>query len=192
MPKKLIYNWDEIQEYYDDDHSLRECQEKFGFGNTAYTKAIKSGRLKTRKQSKSILNESNENSSETTLKEAFASLKFEERALEKKVIISKPTYECSYDRVADIDGTLYRVQVRYSSELKRGCTVVHCMKWYQKKRIPFKESEIDAIVCYCENTKNIYWISKEFWKGKTALSLRHEPPKNGQIKNILFAEQFVW
>jgi predicted DNA-binding protein YlxM (UPF0122 family) len=48
MPLK--YNWEEIQAYYDEGYSLRECQEKFGFSNTAYAKAKKANRFQLRPQ----------------------------------------------------------------------------------------------------------------------------------------------
>ncbi len=48
MPAKMKYDWEEIQKYYDLGYSLCECQEKFGFSNSARQKSVKTGRLRTR------------------------------------------------------------------------------------------------------------------------------------------------
>jgi regulatory LuxR family protein len=42
------YDWAAIQAYYDQDHSMRECQEKFGFSAWAWHYAVKRGAIKTR------------------------------------------------------------------------------------------------------------------------------------------------
>ena len=44
MPRK-IYEWKEVQRYYDAGHSFVECQARFGFCHTAWIKAIKRGVL---------------------------------------------------------------------------------------------------------------------------------------------------
>lgn len=45
------YNWREIQEYYDNGHSIRDCYKKFGFSRGAERKAYLRGDLKTRNKS---------------------------------------------------------------------------------------------------------------------------------------------
>src|SRR4051812_13910457 len=37
------YDWPEIQRYYDAGHSLRECQEQFGFAKASWNKAVERG-----------------------------------------------------------------------------------------------------------------------------------------------------
>jgi len=71
---KLQYNWNEIQKYYDQGHSIRECHKKFGFGNTARIKATKAGRFVPRSHSdacilkRTIVNSEDKNSfSQTSL-----------------------------------------------------------------------------------------------------------------------------
>lgn len=46
--RRRIYNWAEVQAYYDKGHSFRECQKKFGFCNASWDKARKRGEIRTR------------------------------------------------------------------------------------------------------------------------------------------------
>jgi hypothetical protein len=50
----LKYDWKEIQKYYDDNHSLRDCKKKFGFHWESYNLALKRGDIKTRNKSESL------------------------------------------------------------------------------------------------------------------------------------------
>src|SRR5439155_5412740 len=42
------YDWAEIQAYYDSGHSIRECQQRFGFALKSATDAVKRGDFVTR------------------------------------------------------------------------------------------------------------------------------------------------
>jgi Zn finger protein HypA/HybF involved in hydrogenase expression len=37
------YDWAEIQAYYDEGHSVRQCQERFGFANQSWNDAVRRG-----------------------------------------------------------------------------------------------------------------------------------------------------
>lgn len=57
---KIKYNWAEIQEYYNEGHTIRECQDKFGGCFNTYNHAVKKGVFKTRDlQSAITLSENN-------------------------------------------------------------------------------------------------------------------------------------
>jgi len=45
---RLLHDWAAIQAYHDEGHGFVECSKKFRFGHTAWIKAIKSGRLRTK------------------------------------------------------------------------------------------------------------------------------------------------
>lgn len=181
MPNKLQYNWEEIQEYYDKNHSLRDCQNKFGFGTTASSKAIKAGRLVLRSHREACdLRRKNQPPeptgnvcSPTTWKGELGCCKLEQRALEKNVIISRPSVECAYDRILDIEGRLHRVQVKYSSEVVNGVLLVRVAKTCRKRstKISYGE-EIDAIVVYCPVNDKLYWLPNELFVGHKCVSLR--------------------
>jgi hypothetical protein len=43
-----VYDWSEIQKYYDDNHSYREVLKNFNFSSQFLSRAVKEGKLKTR------------------------------------------------------------------------------------------------------------------------------------------------
>lgn len=53
--RRRIYDWASVQTYYDEGHSFRECQVKFGFCNASWHKACKRGEIRTRPLGMSIL-----------------------------------------------------------------------------------------------------------------------------------------
>jgi 5-methylcytosine-specific restriction endonuclease McrA len=46
--RRRIYDWAEVQAYYDQGHSYRECQARFGFSSMSWHKARKRGEITTR------------------------------------------------------------------------------------------------------------------------------------------------
>jgi transposase len=48
-PKSKSRDWTEVQEYYDQGYTIRECQVKFGFSRRSIQKATKKGLFITRK-----------------------------------------------------------------------------------------------------------------------------------------------
>jgi predicted DNA-binding protein YlxM (UPF0122 family) len=44
------YDWSEVQRYYDEGHSITECQLRFGFARRTFTDAVKRGAAVTRPQ----------------------------------------------------------------------------------------------------------------------------------------------
>jgi hypothetical protein len=47
---KSGYDWDAIQAYYDEGHSLRECKARFGFANGAWDAAVGRGDITPRRE----------------------------------------------------------------------------------------------------------------------------------------------
>jgi hypothetical protein len=46
----LRYNWPEIQSFYDEGHSVRECQARYGFSKASWNEAVKRGTIRPRPQ----------------------------------------------------------------------------------------------------------------------------------------------
>jgi 5-methylcytosine-specific restriction endonuclease McrA len=46
--RRRRYDWREVQAYYDEGHSVRQCQAKFGFSTETWHKACKRGEMKSR------------------------------------------------------------------------------------------------------------------------------------------------
>jgi 5-methylcytosine-specific restriction endonuclease McrA len=47
--RRRIYDWADIQVYYNEGHSFRECQRRFGFSNASWHKATKGGEIIARR-----------------------------------------------------------------------------------------------------------------------------------------------
>jgi 5-methylcytosine-specific restriction endonuclease McrA len=55
IDRRRRYDWSEIQRYYDEEHSIDECIETFGFCRGAWHKALKRGEFKTRPLARALL-----------------------------------------------------------------------------------------------------------------------------------------
>lgn len=135
--------------------------------------------------------------SDTTKKGEYACLKFETRAIEKGAIVSKPSCECSYDRVLDYQGKMYRVQIKYadaSSSCSEGAVQATIGKAAKEKGYhkPYDENEIDVIVVYLPKLDKLCWFEKDIWKDKKKLQIRYENPKNNQKKGCRLASDYIW
>ena len=91
--------------------------------------------------------------SETTIKGELTCLKFEQRAIEKNVVVSRPNIECEYDRIADCNGKLYRVQIKYADSKpsnSHGAVQAHIGKTGETHGThkPYDENDIDVIFFY--------------------------------------------
>lgn len=101
-----------------------------------------------------------------------------------------------YDLILDKkDNSLYKVQVKHSL-LKRGA--VYCdvrstgytfngegkRKLFSKKYSP---QDIDFIAIYCSDNNCCYLVKNE---GKSAITLRIDPAKNNNKKNVILAKDY--
>jgi hypothetical protein len=131
----------------------------------------------------------------TSTKGDLAVLKVLERCLEKGVTASKPISECCrYDLVLD-DGELWRTQVKYAdsnSGHSTGCTTVRLVSSSHLGSRTYSEDEIDVVIAYLPKTKKVYWLPSDVWRGKSVVTLRHEPSKNNQRKGVIDAAEFEW
>ncbi len=46
--RSFIYDWPEVQRYYDEGHTVRQCMARFGFSMSAWCKASRQGYVKAR------------------------------------------------------------------------------------------------------------------------------------------------
>lgn len=133
----------------------------------------------------------------THKKGELAQLKVEQRALEKDIIVCRPTTEARFDLIL-VDGKdTKRVQVKYADEkdafegnsirvsLKRECRNNGYRKQYNK-------DEIDAVVAYLPEIDKTVWLEPELFEGKWSIMIRLKPAKNGQKKGVTFLEDVIW
>lgn len=69
--RRRKYDWAEVQEYYDDGHTYRECILRFGFCAAAWTKAVRRGELRTRSRAWPVERVLKQSRSRNTVKRAL-------------------------------------------------------------------------------------------------------------------------
>jgi len=135
--------------------------------------------------------------SKTSIKGEIACCVFDKRALELGYVVSKPSVDCDYDRIIDVDGKLIRVQIKYSDHAPScgtGAVVVDTSRTGndRKRNTPYSVDDIDAVVAYIPQVDKLCWFDAGMWQGRRRLSLRIVPPKNNQTKGINFYKDFIW
>lgn len=135
----------------------------------------------------------------TNQKGEYAQLQVELRAVEKGVVISKPTRaDARYDLITDEEGKLSRMQVKYADAHAvhaTGVVVVRLdrrMTNASKKRRCYSREEIDGILAYVPKLHSVVKLGVEHFDKKWAVSLRLDPPKNNQTSGILYAKDLLW
>ena len=96
-----------------------------------------------------------------------------------------------YDFIADINGQLFKIQVKTSSlkdenAIKFSCRTTH-VNCNGVKNERYSEKDVDFFATYWEDECYIVPV-KECSVEKT---LRFAPPKNGHTKNISFAQDYL-
>jgi hypothetical protein len=134
--------------------------------------------------------------SETSLKGELALMKVIFRAFEKRITVSRPVGDFDrYDLIIDEGGKLSRVQVKYadgkpaSNGSVRVKTQTNHRRGGQRKYSPL---EVDCVMVYLPQTGKVYRLPPYTWGGKTEISLRLTPAKNGQKKDCWFAGGYEW
>lgn len=127
----------------------------------------------------------------------MARLKVEMRALELGIVCSRPVVEGTrYDCILDTGSKLFRAQIKYGDGRATGCSgvvQVNLRKQIGKdKNHPYLEQEVDVILIYVPRIDAICWFGPEIFNGKSALSIRIAPSRNGQMKGCLPASDYLW
>jgi hypothetical protein len=135
--------------------------------------------------------------SEQQRKAETARVKVEARALELGVICSRPVVEGSrYDLVLDIAGKLYRAQIKYSNRApSHSSGAIHVSLRStagQGAARCYAADEVDALLVYLPCVDRICFFPQEVFCGKSGLSIRLEPTRNGQSRGCVPAEKFFW
>jgi hypothetical protein len=135
--------------------------------------------------------------SEQQRKAELARVKVEARSLELGVICSRPSVEGTrYDCVLDINGKLYRAQIKYcncaSSHSSGAITVRLRSNVGQGAARCYSKEEVDALLVYIPSIDRICFFQQEIFCGKTAINIRLEPTRNGQKRGCLVAQDFFW
>lgn len=131
--------------------------------------------------------------SSTLLKGKITELKCELWFLERGYLVSIPEVPYQYDFLVDVNGKIIKIQVKTSSvdEEKTGitfrvCSITHNNNGYARRN--YSENDVDYFMTYYEEKCYLIPFSDCGVKEK---KLRLIPPKNGQVKGISFAEDYL-
>lgn len=117
------------------------------------------------------------------------------RAVQKDVQASRPVMEGGrYDLVLDIEGRLWKVQVKYAGQSHGGAIKILTASTdcRGKKGKLYEDHEVDLVFAYSPVTNKVYRLPPGLWRGKRFLHLRYEPAKNNQQLGCINAADFEW
>ena len=107
------------------------------------------------------------------------------------MVLIPMTEHAPFDLVAYLDGSFFRVQVKYRAT-SRGVLPVHFRSvWSDRHGVhatPMERTEVDVLAIYSPETRSCYYLNPADFLA--SVSLRLTPPKNGQLANVLFADEF--
>jgi prevent-host-death family protein len=99
-----------------------------------------------------------------------------------------------YDLVFEVDGSFLRIQCKWSP-LRADVVVVNLtgsrLTNAGSIRSTYGSDEIDAVVAYCEELDQCYWLPIDLVAGRNAVRLRLNPPKNGQRAALNWAADYM-
>jgi hypothetical protein len=110
--------------------------------------------------------------------------------VEAGAIVSRTLGDARYDLVADLEGDLLRVQCKTGRLKNNGVICFNtCSIRRDGTRTGYSPGEIDTFGIHCPQTNKVYLVGvAEASSG--SMTLRVSPTKNGQTKNVKFAETY--
>lgn len=127
----------------------------------------------------------------------LAELKVAADLLDRGCNLSFPFGEdCDYDLIADHDGVLHRIQVKYTesdgSIVTLRCRSHSLTKGKIRATKYYTSAIIDWIAVYDRKTDRCYYCpAGELGSGRCSLSLRLTPARNGQVLGIRDARDYT-
>ncbi len=121
------------------------------------------------------------------------------RAFEKGIIPSKPLVDDSrYDFVFDVEGKIRRVQVKYcdsrpkNSENSYSVSLTKHTGGYSRKLYRYTKDDFDDLIVYFPSENRYALLPSKTWSDKSSVTIRFQPAKNGQKKNIILIDDYEW
>lgn len=107
------------------------------------------------------------------------------------IVLFPATEHAAFDLVAYRNSTFHRVQVRYRSTRLGAISVQFRSVWADRHGTHMKPSdkaEVDVLCIYCPETDACYYVRPS--DHRQSVTLRVTATKNGQVRNVLPAEDF--
>ena len=129
--------------------------------------------------------------SNTLIKGRLTEVKVLNYFLELGYIVSTPEIPCQYDFLVDIEGTIIKIQVKTCREVEGAIefntsSITHNANGYTKRA--YTANMVDYFCTYYNNECYLVPFSE---CGSKTKKLRLIPTKNGQVKNISFAKDYI-
>lgn len=109
------------------------------------------------------------------------------------VSISKPIGDnCPYDLIIDINGKLYKTQVKTTERVKNGVMIFSVCSnnpWKVKQKI-YTKDEIDLFAFYCVEN-GFCGLAKREEVGDTGFSIRDQMPKYGRKSGCHLVSDYI-
>jgi PD-(D/E)XK endonuclease len=127
-------------------------------------------------------------------KGAIAEAAIAARAIELGIAVYRPLMEGGrYDLIFDIGPQLLRIQCKFAS--KRGSIIgipVRTSRYTPRGYhvTTYTADEIDAVVAYCPELRQSYYLPMSMVAGRSYIHLRLDPAKNCQTRRINFASDY--
>jgi len=134
----------------------------------------------------------------TIQKGEIAELRFQLRAIEKGMTVSRPTTSCPYDFVLDDGDSLRRVQIKYAdgrSSHSDGSVLVRLSSpsvGRRSGRACYRDGEVDLVVVYLPSVGGLVALEPNVFDGRSTVTIRISRPKNNQSKGVLLASDVEW
>lgn len=99
-----------------------------------------------------------------------------------------------YDLVADLNGKLFKLQVKSSNYSPSPGSVEFSIcsnNWYKKTITKYNDTLCDIMVCYDIQNDNVYLLSPEEFSNRKAFTIRKLDSINKQSKRCHFHADFI-
>lgn len=99
-----------------------------------------------------------------------------------------------YDLIAEKDGICKTIQVRYTTPKNGKLEIKLANSWADRNgshTTSRKYGDFDVLAAFCPTTRIVYFVEDEDFNNERSISLRLEPSKNNQKKNVRMASDFV-
>ena len=129
---------------------------------------------------------------DNSTKSEIAQLKAELRAIELGYVVSRPLKVVRYDLVVDVDGSLYRAQVKYAGQSSSSGSVVASLNYTDrsKKEVLYSVEEVDCFLVYLPALDKVLWFDSKDVVNHPKLTIRIDE-KNKKSTSRWY-EDYIW
>lgn len=128
---------------------------------------------------------------DTNIKGIITEIKCKLYFLELGYIVSTPEHPVRYDFILDTGKQLLKIQVKTSQFDGEKITFSTCSSHYVKGKVTHTDYKLDNIDYFCTWWEDECYLVPVSECGKYEKSLRILPTKNGQVRGISFAKDYI-